>query len=599
MGPPPIPSMAQTTPVSLNPPPGVVKTNSPRASEGRFIDAQAVRFNNGKAQKIGGWARQTATPVDGVPRGLHAWRNNVGTEFIAAGTYKKLYVIDRGFALHDITPIASSVTLTNPFTTTNGSKTVNVLHAAHNQQVGNTVNYSGATAVGGLTLNGAFTVDRVVDSNNYQITAATAATSGATGGGTVTAQYEVAIGAVRGAFGLGWGVGPYGGSTYGTPRTASIVFVEPRVWSVDHFGKILLASYNEGGLYSFDPDAINWPRAAIVSDAPTDIRAMFVTPERFVVALRAGMQIHWCVQGDFSTWTPTDTNTANIRGITEGNKLVGGRPLGGGVSLIWSDAALYGHQYTGSDQVFDTQLIGRNCGLISPNGAVVVGGTAYWMGSSNFFLYSGVVQPMPNVEDIRAFVFNTLDATAGYECAAMFNPAFNEVWFFYVAGGASEPGLYVAYSITDRCWTTGSLTRVSGTYFTHGDVRPYWADDQGYLYLHENGNDANGAPLSASLTLAPSGVGDGNYQVDVDGIEPDFFEQAGNITLTINAWDRIRSATDAPLDSETLTVAPTDGLIDCRVAGRYLGMTIQSNTLGGFFRMGKPAVYTAPSGARR
>lgn len=588
-----------SSPVPLTPPPGVVKTDSMRASEGRYIDTQAFRFTHGRGQKIGGWTQKTLTPTDGVPRGLHAWRNLGGSEFIAAGTYKKLYAIDRGFALHDITPLSTSGTLSaNPLTTTNGSALVTVNHISNGQSLGNTVILAGATAVGGLTPNGTFTVDKIVDSNNYQITMGANATSSATGGGAaVTYQYEVAIGAQRGAYGLGWGVGPYGVKTFGTARAASTLFVEPRVWSVDHFGKILLASYNEGAIYSFDPDAVNWPRAAIIADAPTDVRAMFVTPERFVIALRVGMQIAWCVQGDFTTWTPTLTNTANIRTVTEGTKLVGGRPFYGNVSLIWSDSALYSHQYTGSSTIYDTRLIGRNCGLISPSAAVTVGAVAYWMSNQNFFMYNGVISAVPNAEDVRQYVFKTLDTTAGYECCAMYNAAYNEVWFFYVPVGSTEPGLYAAYSITDQCWFTGALTRVAGTYFTHGDTRPYWADNLGFLHLHEDGNDAAGLPLLASATVAPAGLG--KQQVDVDGFEPDFFEQAGNVTVTLNAWDRIRKATDTPFDSQTLTIAPTDGFVDCRVAGRYLGMTIQSNTLGGYFRMGKPSASTSLSGSRR
>jgi hypothetical protein len=68
---------------------------------------------------------------------------------------------------------------------------------------------------------------------------------------------------------------------------------------------------------------------------------MFVTQERFVVALLIGMIVQWCSQGDYMTWTPSATNTANARTLTVGTKLVAGRVLGPFLSLIWSDAACY------------------------------------------------------------------------------------------------------------------------------------------------------------------------------------------------------------------------------------------------------------------
>lgn len=78
--------------------------------------------------------------------------------------------------------------LTNPFTTTNGSPTVVVAHTAHGIPVGGgpvTATFSGASAVGGITINGTYAVTGV-DANTYTITHGSNATSDATGGGSVT-----------------------------------------------------------------------------------------------------------------------------------------------------------------------------------------------------------------------------------------------------------------------------------------------------------------------------------------------------------------------------------------------------------------------------
>lgn len=590
-------------PVPIAPPPGVIKSESPRTAEGRWIDMDKVRFRDGKPEKVGGWTAATDTAMAGSVRTLHAWRDNDAIEYIAAGTYKKLYVVDRDFDPNDITPLRTSGTLgSDPITTTDTSAVVEIEDTAHGLRVGDTVVLDGADAVGGITVDGAYTVIEVVDADNYTIEHSSAATSSANGGGaSVTYAYEITIGAQFGAYGLGYGVGPYGESTYGTAREASSLFVEPRVWSLDHFGQVLLATYNVGTLYDWDPSDSNplTTRAAVVSDAPDDIRAMFVTPERFVIALCEGMSIEWCVQADYTTWTPTSTNTAGIRGVTEGTKLVGGRPLGGGISLIWSDAALYLHQYTGSFLVFDTRLAGRNCGLISPSAAITVGSVAYWMGHTNFFMFSGSVAPIPGAEAIKRHVFDALDPTAGYLCAAMYVAKFNEVWFFYSNQNANEPGLYVIVGLNDYSWAVGTLTRLSGTYFSHGDTRPYWAADDGLIYLHEDGNDDAGVAIDAYCTLAPMGLEKGKRLMEIEGFEPDFHEQSGDVTLTLETFDRIRTQDDTPEDSEEFTVAEDDGLLDPRLSGRYVGLTVRSNTLGGHFRFGTPTAYVKPAGDRR
>ena len=105
--------------------------------------------------------------------------------------------------------------------------------------------------------------------------------------------------------------------------------------------------------------------------------------------------------------------------------------------------------------------------------------------------------------------------------------------------------------------------------------------------------------MDAFCTLAPSGIEKGKRLVEVEGIEPDFHEQSGDVTLTLNAWDRIRDEDDDADDTEAHTVTTTDDLVDSRLAGRYVGLTVRSNTLGGHFRFGKPIMYVKDAGVRR
>jgi hypothetical protein len=65
--------------------------------------------------------------------------------------------------------------------------------------------------VGGLTINGDYVVQSVPTGTTYTITAASNASSSATGGGTVTAEYEYPTGLNVFSIGTGWGAGPWGG----------------------------------------------------------------------------------------------------------------------------------------------------------------------------------------------------------------------------------------------------------------------------------------------------------------------------------------------------------------------------------------------------
>ena len=420
----------------------------------------------------------------------------------------------------------------------------------------------------------------------------------------MAAKYEITIGTELGGQGNGFGIGQYGMGNFGDPRSGAGIYIEPRVWSLDHFGQILLGTYNTGAIYQFDPTQPQpWPRAALASNdaqAPTDCRYMFVTQERFVVALRTGMVIAWCSQGDYTTWTPSATNTANSRTLTVGTKLVAGRVLGPFLSLVWSDAAAYLMQWTGSLYVYNTSILATECGLISPGAAVTVNGIAYWMGFDNFFMYDGSVHPIFNVEDIRKFVFDQVDKLLGaYQCHAVYVPKYNRVDFYYTVTGASNPTLLARYHINDQCWAPGTAggTRCAGTHFQQGDTRVIAFDVDGYGYQHDNGNDPNGAALPWSLTLAPYAMDKSLSVCEIHGLESDFKDQSGNTTFTLATYDRLGDA--SPEDSETETVSPGDQLIDWHSSGRYLSLSISSADLGSYFRWDVPQAYVKPLGMRR
>lgn len=596
--------MAALSPLPVAPPPGVVLTESDRVIEGRWKASRNVRFVKGRPQKLGGNVRAVTQPTDGNPRALHAWRDNSQNQYLAAGTYKKLYVYDTSFMQNDITPYRDEGSLGNdPITTTSGSNVVEVEDTAHGLNSGDIIYIAGATAVGGITPNGAFEVATSIDADHYTFLFTSDATSSATGGGNaITYKYEIPVGVELGTYGLGYGVGGYGLGTYGDPHSGSTIFIEPRIWSLDHFGKLLIAAYNGGSIYQFDPtDAQPWGRAELLTASdpglPTNCRFVFVTPERFIMALLDNMQLAWCSQGDYTIWTPANGNTANIRTLTEGTKLVAGRVLADFISLVWTDAALYRFQYTGSTYIYNSSMVAKDCGLIAPGAAVTAGGVAYWQGQDTFWMYDGSVHEMPNVEDIRKYVFDDVDVASAYQCTAVFIPQFSEVHFFYTVEGETTPTKGVIFHIKDQCWAPLDFGRVSGTHFTQGDTRPYMGAADGYIYQHEVGNDDNGEVMPWSLTLAPYAMSEGYNHLDMEYAVMDFKDQVGNVSMQFQTWDRTNDS--ALEETETEVHPPQDsGTMDLRISGRYIGFIASGDELGSYFRWGKPVVFVKPSGTR-
>jgi hypothetical protein len=90
-------------------------------------------------------------------------------------------------------PVSTQTLGNDPFTTVSGSSLVTVVDTAHPLTQDSKITIAGATAVGGLTLNGTFPVTTITDANTFVIDTSTAATSGATGGGASVTYTGMAL----------------------------------------------------------------------------------------------------------------------------------------------------------------------------------------------------------------------------------------------------------------------------------------------------------------------------------------------------------------------------------------------------------------------
>lgn len=236
---------------------GLVKDDTAYTAKGGYVDGNNVRFRQGKPQTRGGWEIVATTAFNGLARGIKAWSDLTGSPQLAFGTASNLFVLTGGQII-DITPPLIETVLANPFTTVLGSSAVTVAQTEHGFAVGQPVTFGNGAPVGGLTLNGPYTVATIVSRNSYTITAGGNATSSATGGGTVDVTAPLQAGNVDGLGGLGYGTGGYGQGPYGLPSISDFL---PRVWSLDNFGEVLLANPRGGALFAWQP-AVTYPNVA-------------------------------------------------------------------------------------------------------------------------------------------------------------------------------------------------------------------------------------------------------------------------------------------------------------------------------------------------
>lgn len=491
------------------------------------------------------------------------------------------------------------ITLTNPFTTVSGSPTVTVAHTSNGALQGDTVFITGGSAVGGLTLTGKYIIQSV-SANSYTITAASNATSSVSnGGGTPSFQYEINVGTSSAAFSFGYGTGGYGqdaGGGYGTLGNLGLLF-NPRVWTLDHYGQQLLGAPTNGQIYIWDPSIGG--QAYPLYGSPVNVLACFVTPERFVFALGSSvnsMQVSWPDQQDYTNWIPGPTNTSNFRTLQGGNFLVGGIAVRDGASLVFSNTTAFLFTYTGDSSVYASTAVGQSTGLVGPLAVVVIGGIAYWMGYNEFWNWNGGVGPLPS-DDIRDYVFTNMAVQQVAKNWAGSNIAKKEAWFGYCSSTATEIDSYAIYHIDQGCFSIGKWTMtcwIDHTLFSN----PIAGDQNSYVYYQEDGLDDDGVAQDAYAVFSPMDISKGQKGIDVFGFIPDFERQTGNVLLTVNTQ---KYPQDTPTANGPYTIAADDSTpqIDLRLAAKMVGFKVESNVLGGDFRMGLCRVQGQPSGDRR
>jgi len=206
--------------------PGINKQLTPTGAEGQWIDCDNVRFRYGTPEKIGGWKQLGESNLTGAGRGLHHFVNSLGRKYAIIGTNRILYAYSGG-VFYDIHPIKSTTTLTNAFTTTNGSSTVTITfsgaHGISAQDIILLDNFSTITNsnFGSSDFdNKKFMVTTVPSSTTITVTMPSNETgSGATASGGIRVQHYYTVGPAVQAKGFGWSLGTWGGEEVGAFTT--------------------------------------------------------------------------------------------------------------------------------------------------------------------------------------------------------------------------------------------------------------------------------------------------------------------------------------------------------------------------------------------
>ncbi len=610
--------------------PGIDKQNTEYGAEGGWTDCDYVRFRYGLPEKVGGWTwfEQLETYLVGVVCHSRSWTSLAGVPYMVVGTTKKLYVYSGGL-WDDITPLRATTAAGDvTFAATNGSPTLTVTDTAHGALAGDFVTFSGASSLGGnitsAILNAEYEVTSVLTANTYTITApvnANASDSG-NGGASVVGAYQISIGLDINYFDFGWGVGVWGGGTWGTPRAAGLGLFA-RIWQFDNYGEDMVCQLYNGGTYYWDTSAGPSTRAAQISGAPTkSTYALVSTPDRHLVCFgtegtigtpstQDPMFVRFSSQEDIGNFAETATNTAGGQRLTDGNQIVTAIRSRGQI-LIFTDTSLHGMQYIGPPYTFGFQQLGANCGCIGAHAAADVNGLALWMGQEAFYVFDGTVKKLPCT--VQDYVFDDINSTQGSRFFVGINSDFNEVTWWYCSENSDYIDRCVTFNYLEQVWSIGTMARTwweDASVFKYPTAFSYLPNStestisavyglsagRSPAYAQEYGKNAVDEAITAYIRSGYFDIGDGDNMLFMSRFLPDFKEQEGDLTvhLLLRAYPQ---GTASPSSLDPYTVTPTTTKIDTRARGRQISLRIESDEIDTKWRYGTLRVDLQPDGLR-
>ena len=106
------------------------------------------------------------------------------------------------------------------------------------------------------------------------------------------------------------------------------------------------------------------------------------------------LAIRFSDQESLTDWRTQTTNTAGELRLGSGSEIVTALETRQQI-LVFTDTTLYSMQFLGPPFTFGVNSLSENITVAGPNAAIAVDDNVFWMGRSEFYVYSGSVQRLP------------------------------------------------------------------------------------------------------------------------------------------------------------------------------------------------------------
>lgn len=331
-------------------------------------------------------------------------------------------------------------------------------------------------------------------------------------------------------------------------------------------------------------------------------------------------------------WSPPNDPAGYGGGSGDGTasicsaKIVKGMPLRAGAGngpafLLWSLNSLERMTFVGGTPIFNFDTVSPESSILSAASVIEYNGVYFWCGVDSFLVFNGVVRELPNDMNVNYF-FDNLNYTYRSRVFAFKVPRFNEIWWCYPRGSATECTHAVIYNVKENTWYDTELpgngrscaqyAQVFKSPLMCGVDEDTSAVSGGHrLWQHEFGVDSIDGPRVLAIESfyethefgIPIGdTGASKTSLACNVVEPDFV-QTGQMYMIVKGRQNARSQVRES-DPYTFAAAPDDGvemqqqLLNIRETSRYMRFRFGSNVAMGDYQAGRIMAHFQPADGR-
>ena len=515
-----------------------------------FSDGMWTRFQRGKAKKIGGYRQMFASPT-GVPRGLITNTQN-GVNYIYAGNYKGIEVFNTGTDQGvGVGPFPVEFNTTYVVVQVNTSpRTVhvkgNVVSLFPNGTTFWAYNTSGVRT--DYTTNTTPTYNTPGNYTELHLVSIT--------GMSTTVPFEIYV--PNGLASNNQYLWQFDVAFDSSGAGNSKLLAHPGRNLVNIDSDVLTSLY--AGDFLPDPTTGRYVLTQVVDSGGANPTYLPINASGGVVVLHPFIFVYSNYGGlrnnnvsftsgtasvqTFNDWNGTLANDVNVAA----GKIVKGFPVRGGTAspsgLFWATDSLVRASFTATAPYYwRYDIVASQISIMSSSSVVEMDGVYFWMGVDRFYLYNGSVKVLPNDKNVN-YLFDNINFAQRQKVWATKIPRYNEIWFFYPRGTATECTDCIIYNVKDQLWYDAGEAegaRRSCGYVTEVFPRPIWADWQfsgrlGINYTLTYGPNRATAPVTTAYqVIAPGDLTTnpaGSFMVFNQTLDPTFMS-ANQITAAV------------------------------------------------------------------